>query len=200
VPPKDRPPRKVILQMHVSVDGCADGDVRIVPEFDGTYWSELDQELAKTGAANVDTILFGRGTFEEFAGFWPKAATAASQPPSVREAARFYNSTAKVVFSSTLTKTEWKGSRVVKGDLEQEIDLLKHLPGKNLLVPGGVRFPRALAEKNLVDEYLLTVVPMILGKGSDRLFGDGGSLTRLKLLRSRVFSNGAIFQHYEPLR
>jgi dihydrofolate reductase len=67
-------------------------------------------------------------------------------------------------------------------------------------VPGGVRLPRALIERDLIDEYLLTVVPMIMGSGTDRLFGKHSTPKNLELVRSRAFSNGAMFQHYEPVR
>jgi dihydrofolate reductase len=192
--------RKVVLQMVVTVDGFADGEEAIVPGFDTPYWGELGEELAKTGAESVDTVLMGRGTYEQFAEYWPTAGSDPTDPESVRGAARFLNETPKVVFSRTMSKAEWRNSRIVAGDVTEEIQRLKQLPGKNMIVPGGVAFPRTLIERDLVDEYLLTVVPVVLGRGEDRLFGGHSERRNLTLVRSRVFSNGAIFQHYEPVR
>jgi dihydrofolate reductase len=104
------------------------------------------------------------------------------------------------VFSKSPLKVDWKPSRIVTGDLATEIARLKGLPGKNMMILGGVRFPRAMIEQDLVDEYLLTVVPMIMGKGDDRLFGDHPNAKNLVLVRSRAFSNGAVFQHYRTGR
>lgn len=192
--------RKLVLQMCVTADGFADGESRIVPEFDSPYWEELDEELAQTGAASVDTILLGRGTYEEFARYWPTAEQDGPELAHVRQGAKFLNNTPKVVFSHTLEKASWGPARVVSGSVAEEVARLKAMPGRNMIVPGGVRFPRALIEQHLVDEYLLTVVPMIMGQGEDRLFGAHANPRYLKLVRSRPFSNGAVFQHYEPVR
>jgi dihydrofolate reductase len=192
--------RKVLLQLCMTLDGFVDGETRIVPEFDTPYWTELDEELGRTGAALVDTILLGRGTYEEFARYWPGAQFDPGESKLVQEQARYLNETPKLVFSQSLSKVDWKGTRVVRGDLTRAIGRLKRLPGKNMIVPGGVRLPRALIERDLIDECLLTVVPMIMGSGTDRLFGKHSTPKNLRLVRSRPFSNGAMFQHYEPTR
>jgi dihydrofolate reductase len=194
------PMRKVLLQMCITLDGFADGETRIVPEFDTPFGAELEEELAKTDAASVDTLLLGRGTYEEFANFWPTAGSDPAASADFLESARFLNETPKVVFSKSPLKVDWKPSRIVTGDLATEIARLKGLPGKNMMILGGVRFPRAMIEQDLVDEYLLTVVPMIMGKGDDRLFGDHPNAKNLVLVRSRAFSNGAVFQHYRTGR
>ncbi|MGC2034961.1 MAG: dihydrofolate reductase family protein [Thermoplasmata archaeon] len=170
------------------------------PSSTTSYWTELDEELARTGAASVDTILLGRGTYEVFASYWPGAQFDPEESKLVQEQARYLNETPKLVFSRSLSKVDWKGARIVKGDLTRVIRRLERLPGKNMIVPGGVRLPRALIERDLIDEYLLTVVPMIMGSGTDRLFGKHSVPKTLRLVRSRPFSNGAMFQHYEPIR
>ncbi len=192
--------RKVVLQLHVTLDGFADGKYRIVPDFGEPYWKELDQVMARTGAADVDTILLGRGTYREWAGYWPKALEDPDLPAGAREAARFFNTTPKYVFSRSLKSADWEHSTIVRGDIGTAIARLKRRPGKNLLVPGGVRFPRALIEKNLVDEYLLTLMPMVMGHGPYRLFGEHARPRNLRLIDSHTFRNGALFLRYEPAR
>jgi dihydrofolate reductase len=188
--------RRIVLQMCVTLDGFADGEFRIVPEFDSPYWKEIDAELSKSPAAEVDTILMGRGTYEEFASYWPTAGRDPSDSASLREGARFLNETPKVVFSNSLTHADWAGTRIVRGDLVPEIERLKRAPGQNLIVPGGVRFPRSLIEHGLVDDYLLTVVPMLMGSGVDRLFGNHVRPQNLTLVRARPFATGEVLQHY----
>ncbi len=188
--------RHVVLQMHMTLDGFADSKTGFVPISDRPYWAELDRALRFTGASSVDTLLLGRGTYEQFVEFWPKVAANPTAPPDWKRQARFLSDTPKVVFSRTLKKADWKGTTIVRGDLRREIARLKRRPGKNLLVPGGVDFPRALIERDLVDEYLLSVVPVILGQGRDRLFGELKRPLKLKVGRSWTFRNGVVLQQY----
>jgi dihydrofolate reductase len=192
--------RDVVLQMHMTLDGFADSKEGFVPITDRPYWKELSRALATTGASKVDTLLIGRGTYDQFVQFWPKAATDPSVPKDWKRQARFLHETPKVVFSKTLKRADWNGSTIVRGDLGREIARLKRLPGRNLLVPGGVEFPRALIQRNLVDEYLLSVVPIILGQGHYRLFGALERPLDLVHVRSWNFRNGVVLHQYRKSR
>jgi dihydrofolate reductase len=182
--------RNVILQMHTTLDGFADSKTGFVPIEDRSYWKELDRAFAETGAAEVDTLLLGKGTYQQFVRFWPKVAMDSKSPKDWRVQARFLHETPKVVFSSTLPGVSWNKSTLVRGDVGREIARLKRQPGKNLLVPGGVAFPRTLIERDLVDEYLLSVMPTIVGGTRDRLFGTLPRQRNLRHVRSRTFRNG----------
>ena len=188
--------RDVVLQMHITLDGFADSKEGFVPITDRSYWRELGKALATTGAGRVDTLLLGKGTYQQFIRFWPKVAMDPSAPKDWRRQALFLHETPKVVFSKSLKKADWNGSTLVRGDLRREISRLKRLPGKNLLVPGGVAFPRALIQQDLVDEYLLSVVPMVLGSGRDRLFGPRDRPQDLRHVRSWSFRNGVVLHQY----
>jgi dihydrofolate reductase len=188
--------RDVILQLHMTLDGFADSKDGFVPITDRPYWKELAKALEHTGAANVDTLLLGRGTYNQFIQFWPKAAADPATPKDWKNQADFLQETPKVVFSKTLKKADWNRSTIVRGDLKREIARLKRTPGKNMLVPGGVGFPRALIQQDLVDEYLLSVVPIILGSGRDRLFGPLDSQRDLRHIRSWTFRNGVVLHQY----
>ncbi|MGB6443461.1 MAG: hypothetical protein WBF81_09240, partial [Thermoplasmata archaeon] len=61
--------------MHTTLDGCADSRNGFVPINDRPYWKELGSALEETGASEVDTLLLGKGTYKQFAGFWPGVAT-----------------------------------------------------------------------------------------------------------------------------
>lgn len=192
--------RRVVLQMHVSLDGYADSRDGFVPMSDRGYAKELDRALSSTGAADVDTLLLGRGTYQQFLQFWPGALTDPSTPADLRSSAKFLTETPKVVFSKSLKKATWQNTTIVRGGLAREIARLKRTPGRNLLVLGGVAFPRALIEKDLVDEYLLSIVPIVLGQGRYRLFGRWSRPRKLSLVRAWTFKNGIVLHQYRRAR
>jgi dihydrofolate reductase len=90
----------------------------------------------------VDTLLFGRPVWQMMVGFWPAAETM-SQDPHVLRFAPFWRATPKIVFSRTLSEADWN-TRVVGGDLLEEVTALKQQPGKDLLLTGGVSLAGAL--------------------------------------------------------
>jgi dihydrofolate reductase len=182
--------RNLILQMHTTLDGQADSKTGFVPINDRRYWKELAKALAETGASEADTLLIGKGTYKQFASFWPKVATDPAAPKDWRDQARYLHEAPKVVFSKTLPTAEWNNSTIVRGDVTREIARLRRQPGGNMLVPGGVAFPRALIERDLVDEYLLSVVPTIVGQTRDGLFGRLPKQRSLHHIRSWTFRNG----------
>ncbi len=192
--------RDVVIQMHMTLDGYADSKDGFVPITDRAYWRELGAALEETGAADVDTLLLGRGTYKQFVAFWPKVAKDPSAPSDWKDQARFLHETPKVVFSRTIPRADWENTRVVRGDVSREIARLKRAPGKNMLVPGGVDFPKALIERDLVDEYLLSVVPLILGAGRNRLFGSLERPRSLEHIRSWNFANGVVLHQYRRSR
>jgi hypothetical protein len=69
--------RDVVLQMHTTLDGFADSKTGFVPITDRPYWKELDKAFASAGASKVDTLLLGKGTYQQFVGFWPKTSPSA---------------------------------------------------------------------------------------------------------------------------
>jgi dihydrofolate reductase len=192
--------RKVVIQMHMSLDGFADSRDGFVPIDDRDYWKAADRVIRGTAAAKVDALLLGRGTYQQFAGFWPRAATDPKLPKDMQESGRFLTDTPKFVFSKKLKRADWKNTTIVRGDLAREINRLKRKPGKNLAVLGGVAFPRALIARDLVDEYFLSVVPVVVGGGPDRLFPSMKRQRRLKLVRSWTFRNGVVLHHFLPVR
>jgi dihydrofolate reductase len=182
--------RDVILQMHTTLDGFADSTTGFVPITDRPYWKELGRAFDETGASDVDTLLLGKGTYRQFNSFWPKVAMDPKAPKDWKRQAMFLHETPKVVFSRTLPRATWNKSTIVRGDVAREISRLKRQSGRNLLVPGGVEFPRALIQRDLVDEYLLSVVPVIVGQQKNRLFGPLPKQRKLKHVRSWTFRNG----------
>jgi dihydrofolate reductase len=182
--------RDVVLQMQTTLDGFADSANGFVPITDRPYWKELGRALESTGASDSDPILMGRATYNQIVGFWPKVATDPNAPKDWKAQALSLHETPKIVFSKTPREATWNKSTIVRGDVAREIAKLKRQPGTNLLVPGGVAFPRALIERDLVDEYLLSIVPTIVGQSRNRLFGPLSKPRSLRRVRSWTFRNG----------
>ena len=139
----------------------------------------------------AEAFLFGRRTYELFAGYWG----AGKNPGSPITAA--LNTKPKYVASTTLTDPQWADTTVLSGDLAAAIGELKAKPEGELQVHGSGSLTRWLLEKDLVDEMNLLVCPVIVGQGA-RLFPDSGPDIALDLVESRAFPNGITIQVYRP--
>ena len=180
--------RKVIFAINSTLDGCVDHTNQFVDEEMHEYFTQLTRESGLQ--------VFGRKTYQLMVPYWPEVLKDPSASKADTEFARAFESIPKVVFSRTLEEVEDKNTRIVRGDLGDEIRKLKQEPGTNILV-GGVDVPTQLVELGLVDEFRFVIGPMIAGEGR-RLF-DGVSLPeklRLKLVESKTFQSGGIALRY----
>lgn len=140
----------------------------------------------------ADAFLFGRRTYELFAGSWGSIDRMRAHPVGVA-----LNGAPKYVASTTLTDPAWSGTSVLSDDLATAVADLKAEPGGELQVHGSGTLTRWLLENDLVDEMTLIVVPVILGQGA-RLFPRTGPDRALDLVRSRVDSKGVTIQVFRP--
>jgi dihydrofolate reductase len=174
--------RKVVLKMHVSLDG-------FVARPDGNldwFRDAFDDELTAwevEGLWQAGVHIMGRATYHDMAAYWP-SSTEPFAPPM--------NELPKVVFSKTLKEADWDGSRVVDGDLAEEISRLKAEGGKDILAHGGASFAQSLSRLRLIDEYVLVVHPVALGEGLP-LFPDE---IELRLLNAKTFDSGVLALTY----
>lgn len=180
--------RRIIVSNYVAVDGFFAGPKG---EIDWFLWDDETAAYSRNLLGSIDTILFGRVTYELMAGFWP---TATGEDPVITEA---MNSLPKVVFSRTLNRVEWNNSRLADRDIGDEIAALKRQPGKDMVIYGSGSIVSALAQLGLIDDYRLFVNPVILGSGK-LLFKGLGNRINLKLLEVRTFSSGVVLLHYQP--
>jgi dihydrofolate reductase len=164
------------------------------PLFDSEAMTFVDQVYQR-----ADAFLFGRRTYELFAGYWgaEERARAAAEDPGDNPIAAALNAKPKYVASTTLTEPRWANTTVLSGDLAAAIDELKAKPAGELQVHGSGALIRWLLENNLVDEINLLIVPVILGQGV-RLFPDAGPDIALDLVESRADSKGVTIQVYRP--
>lgn len=185
--------RKLVVIDFLSLDGVMQAPGQPEEDTEGGFkhggWAipYHDDALAESVAdsmAATDAYLFGRKTFENFAAYWP---TAPCEIPFTEH----LNNTAKYVVSKTLKNPEWQNSTVIDGDVVEEVRKLKQEPGKNIAVLGSGQLVQTLIENDLVDEYFLTVYPIVLG-GGKRLFRDNDQLKKLELVNSQTTSTGGV--------
>jgi dihydrofolate reductase len=140
----------------------------------------------------ADAFLFGRRTYEIFAGSWGAWADPGDNPIWTA-----LNSRPKYVASTTLTDPQWADTTVLSGDVAAAVGELKAKPGGELQVHGSGALIRSLLDHDLVDEMILFICPVVVGQGT-RLFPDAGPDIALELVDSRSTPKGVTIQVYRP--
>ncbi len=185
--------RKLKLQVQMSVDGFIAGPNG---EMDWMIW-EWDEALKKyvTDLTEpVDTIILGRKLAQ---GFIPTWLSRLENPETADDGARKMVETHKLVFTRTLSESEWENTELIEGDLVGEITSLKNQNGNDIIAYGGGSFVSSLINERLIDEYHLFVNPAVLGSGMS-IFGGVDYMRNLKLVKSISFDCGIVLLHYEP--
>ena len=183
--------RKIFAFVMTTLDGYYEGPNQ---EFDFWVLDEEFDEFSVEQLDEVDTLLFGRVTYEGMAAYWPTPAAEQDDP---RVAARM-NDLAKIVVSRTLDKAEWANTRFIKDDITDELTKLKQQPGKDIAILGSPDLTVSLLQMRLVDELRIMVNPVILGAGKS-VFMTAGERVSLKLLKSRPFNSGNVLLYYQPV-
>lgn len=194
---------KLTTTTQVSVDGVMQGPGGPGEDRRGGFerggWSRRPKPLSDNEVVTfigevyrrADAFLFGRWTYELFAGYW------GAMDDLEHPIAGALNTRPKYVASNTLSEPRWADTTVLSGDLAAAIGELKAKPGGELQVHGSGTLVRWLLGQDLVDELNLLVVPVVVGQGS-RLFPDAGPDIALDLLDSRAFPRGVTLQVYGP--
>ena len=179
--------RQVIAVELVSLD-CVMGSPE---EWAFSYSNDEMEEANASGMAASDALLLGRVTYEELAAYWPDQS---GDTPIVD----YINSVPKFVVSTTLEEPlEWNNSTLIKGNVAEEIAVLKRQPGKDVTTIGSGTLVHSLLQDGLLEELRLMVHPVIQGSGK-RLFEGGGDSKDLQLVDSRTFSTGVVSLTYRP--
>jgi dihydrofolate reductase len=195
---------KLTTLTHVSVDGVMQGlggaDEDPSGRFERGGWAlPLFDNEAETFTGQfyqrADAFLFGRRTYEIFAGSWGTGSWGANQGNNPISVA--LNTRPKYVASTTLTDPQWAETTVLSGDLAAAVGELKAKPGGELQVHGSGSLVRWLLDNQLVDEITLLTYPVVVGQGT-RLFPDTGPDTALELVDSRATPGGVSIQVYRP--
>jgi dihydrofolate reductase len=180
--------RKLISFMVVTADGYYEGP-------DGEFdWPNVDDEFnefAINQLNDIDTLLFGRRTYEGMASYWPAAA---QDDPVIADR---MNGIDKVVFSTSLTEATWHNTTLVTGDVASSVRELKEKPGRYLALFGSPHLTVSLLEAGLVDELRVMIHPILLGGGKS-LFRTLTGRVPLVLGPTTVFRSGNVLLCYRP--
>ena len=193
---------KLTVMMQITVDGVVQGNGHASDEdrrngFERGGWArgagdDQTRALITRTYQRADAFLFGRRTYELFAGSWGATEEMRAHPIGVA-----LNTTPKYVASATLAGPRWADTTVLSGDLAVAIGELRARPAGELQVHGSGTLVRWLLENDLVDEMTLLIVPVVLGQGT-RLFPAVGPDMALDLVESRPDSKGVMIQVYRP--
>ena len=182
--------RKITAGLFISLDGVVEApDQWHFPYFNEEMGAAVD---ASIGAA--DTLLFGRKTYDSFAGAWPEREEAGEEDA---ELAKKLGDARKIVASRQKLEFAWRNSEQLEGDLVQAVTALKNEPGGNIAMSGSVSVVRQLLAAGLLDELHLLVHPIAVRKGM-RLFDEGDSPIPLRLISSETFETGVLNLVYAP--
>jgi dihydrofolate reductase len=180
---------KLVVSEFVTLDGVLE-DTRWTFEYHGRHpWTPDQLKFKYDELFGSDALLLGRVTYQGFAASWP------SQQDDPEGYGKRMNSLPKYVVSNTLDKAEWTNSRLIKGNLVEEVMKLKNQPGNDLLVFGSLSLAGELIQRGLVDELRFMVYPVFQGKGK-RFFSEASPSIRPNLLEARGLDSGVTVLRY----
>jgi dihydrofolate reductase len=156
------------------------------------YNDPVMASVAAEGMANGGALLLGRRTYEDFFSFWPNQT---DNPFTA-----VLDNTQKYVASRTLQEPlPWRNSTLLEGDAAEAVARLKQQPGKDMVVLGSGELVQSLLRRDLVDQFMLLIHPLVLGSGR-RLFGDGGAPAALRLADTKTTTTGVVIATYQTGR
>jgi len=190
---------RVIVNMSLTLDGIMQAPGRPDEDTRGgfrhggwalPYFDPLMGPGAAEGTASMPALLLGRRTYEDFYAVWPNRT---DNPFTA-----VLNSAQKYVASRTLKEPlPWFNSTLLKGEAASAVAALKEQLGKDLVVLGSGELVQSLMQHNLIDGYVLSIHPLVLGSGR-RLFPEGCPSTALQLVDTKTTSTGVIIATYQP--
>ncbi|GAB3881534.1 dihydrofolate reductase family protein [Kibdelosporangium lantanae] len=193
--------RTVVANISLSLDGRTSGPAGdydmswIVPHnvTEGARTNMLDV------AGTATTVLLGRKNYEGFGGFWPAVAADEDAHPADREFSRWLNNAEKVVFSTTLTATDWENTRIATADPVTTVKQLRQEPGGDIVVLASSSVIRALLAAGEVDQLSITLCPELVGGGA-QLFQEGPAASSWSLAGATETESGALCVRYNRIR
>jgi len=182
--------RKLIAAINMTVDGFCDHTASTPDDEILQHYNELLRD--------ADTLLFGRITYQLMESYWPSLVKNPTGNKPMDEFAILIDNISKIVYSRTLQLVDWKNTQLKKEVVKEEVLALKQQAGNNILA-GSRSLILALMHLDVIDEYQLTVQPIVLGNGLP-LFKNITDRLNLKLLKTKTFGCGAVTLYYEPIK
>ena len=188
--------RKLKLQIHITIDGFV-GRQNGEMDWVTFNWDDKLRNYSVTNLDQVDCIIMtlGHDTKMSFIPYWASVADNKTDPNFAL--GKRLTDIPKIVFSRTLTDSEWANTKMINGDIVEEITKLKKQKGNDIIVYGGARFASTLIKHRLVDEFHLLVNPVAIGSGLP-IFNELDSKQNLTLVKSKSYDCGIVVLHYEP--
>jgi dihydrofolate reductase len=191
--------RKITVNLYMTLDGYGEW-----PEYPGSTFAPSEPDLMFTEMwisrySSVDTVIFGRRSFEGHLNAHSEVARKANDPPYMFDYSRWLDRCNKIVLSHTLKETNWQNSRIMSGPLEEIVAQLKGEPGKDIIVDGGPSVVKEFIEKGLADDYRMAVWPVIYGRGL-HYWPEMMNQRTLRLLSVKTLSYGELVLHFEEVR
>jgi len=180
--------RKLIAAINMTLDGFCDHKALIADDEIHEHYNDLFR--------NADTLIYGRITYQLMESYWPDVVKNPTGQKAIDEFAVLIDNIPKIVYSRSLKTVDWKNTILKKEIIKKDILELKLLPGKNILV-GSRSLIVAFMQFGLIDEYQLSIQPIVLGSGLP-LFKNIRDRIDLKLLKTKTFGSGAVTFYYEP--
>jgi dihydrofolate reductase len=183
--------RKIVAGLFISLDGVVEApDQWHFPYFNDEMGAAVDATLG-----TADTMLFGRKTYDSFAGAWPEREAAGDEDAHF---AKVLGDIRKIVLSNQKLEFTWRNSEQFEGDFVETVTALKNEPGGTIALSGSVSVVRHLLAAGLLDELHLLVHPIAVRHGM-RLFDEGDATIPLKLISSQTFQTGVLNLVYAPV-
>jgi dihydrofolate reductase len=196
--------RKIIVSIHSSFNGVVTGPKNDETNF-MTWAQQGIEDIVPSFHENfetVDTILLGRGTYEDLSTKWPFVKDWPDVDDVALRLGDIINNTRKVVVAGNreIDDIKWGDfaapAQLVGNDIEQQIKALKEHEGGDIITFGSPILVQSLTNANLVDEYRILVHPVIVGEGR-HLFSNIEGRKDLRLKSAKTFGHGAILVQYE---
>jgi dihydrofolate reductase len=177
--------------MYVTLDGCTDP-----VSFPGDNDPDGNEHEIWTGRyEEFGTLVLGRKAYQDWAEAWNPSIRKEGDPVFFHQHSRFVANVPKVVFSATFDTPLLPNTRFERRDPVEVLRAMKAENGKDISVGGGPTLARTLMHADLIDEYFLTVWPVVLGRGP-RIFDERPEQLNLKLIKSTTERSGVILLHY----
>ena len=184
--------RSIVAIENVTLDGVADSQEGLGFEWTARgYDDEVDRYGNEHVRADVDMAMYGRATYLGMQGFWSKMLDNPDATATERAHAEWVNDVDKVVFSTTLDSADWANSRLISGNVAEEVATLRAQPGGTIAIYASPKLVHGFVDLGLIDEFRILVHPLTLGGGTP-LFHDKAKLD-LELLESQAFESGAVY-------
>jgi dihydrofolate reductase len=181
----------ITASLFAALDGVVD------PGVGNWHFPYFNEEMGKAvdGTHDADVMLFGRVTYDSFAGAWPQRETAGEEDAAL---AKRLGDVRKIVASHSPREFTWRNSEQLQGDLVETVAALKKDPAiRRIALSGSVSVVRQLLDAGLLDELHLFIHPAAAGSGL-KLFEEGGPARHLKLISSQQFRTGVVYLVYAP--